>query len=148
LVKLLLILQSKNIASLNSFSAYIVWILSSYGYTDLDKNLNNLIDAAKYTDDPYFLSLLTLALANLKPNLAPTYANRLVDLQNKTSGAFETAHTSITSSNGLSLTIETTALAMSALLQTTYPALLPQIELGISYLISQIKSGGSFGHST
>jgi hypothetical protein len=80
LVKRLLILQSKNIASLNSFSAYIVWILSSYGYTDLDKNLNNLIEATKYTDDPYFLSLLTLSLANLKPNLAPTYANRLVEL--------------------------------------------------------------------
>jgi hypothetical protein len=80
LVKLLLILQSKDIASINSFSAYIVWILSSYGYTDLDKNLNNLIEVAKYTDDPYFLSILTLALANLKPNLATTYANRLIDL--------------------------------------------------------------------
>lgn len=34
------------------------------------------------------------------------------------------------------------------MLRTTYPDHLPQIELGINYLISQIKSGGSFGHST
>jgi len=47
---------------MNVTNAYLVWVLSSLGYTDLDQELKSLGTFLTSSDDPYILSLFALTL--------------------------------------------------------------------------------------
>jgi len=57
----------------------------------------------------------------------------------------EGAETSITSSNGESLVIETTSIALINWLNQDSAIFSQEIDLGIEYILSKIKDGGRFG---
>lgn len=66
-------LDSFGRAPANITNAYIVWALTSSGYTDLNNEIDNLIAIARSgldSDfvDPYFFSLLAASLYNLGRN--------------------------------------------------------------------------------
>jgi hypothetical protein len=112
-------LDSFGRASAEVTDAYIVWSLAEAGFTDgLDKELARQQEVAQKTSDPYMLALAagTLARTDGKQKEATAAARRLVSMQAK-DGSFPGADHSITRSGGEALTIETTALAVMALLQ-------------------------------
>jgi hypothetical protein len=47
---------------MNVTNAYLVWVLSSIGYTELDQELKSLAIFLTSSDDPYILSLYALTL--------------------------------------------------------------------------------------
>jgi hypothetical protein len=70
---------------------------------------------ATKTKDPYILALVASSLAKLNhTDEASTFTNMIKTNQNKTTGAIDGAETSITSSFGDDLKIETTSLAVIA----------------------------------
>jgi len=109
-------------ASQNVTDVYILWILSAlegYDQTTMKEEFDNLEKVALHTNDPYLLGLCAGALINLsKLEDAYDIASRIAALQNSTSGAVEGAETSITSSSGMNLKVETTSLALLAWLDT------------------------------
>eukprot|EP00347_Sterkiella_histriomuscorum_P000042 403377406 len=133
-------------APVNITNAYLVWVLSGLGYKNLTQEIDALQETAKHTDDPYFLALLSGSLINLnKKNIVSQYLDRLAQKQNMTSGAVQGAATSITSSCGQSLLIETTSLSLIAWLKHSRTQYAPNIEKGIKFLISSISDGGRMG---
>jgi alpha-2-macroglobulin-like protein len=49
-------------ANMNVTNAYLVWVLSSLGYTDLNQEFKSLAAFLTSNDDPYILSLFALTL--------------------------------------------------------------------------------------
>jgi uncharacterized protein YfaS (alpha-2-macroglobulin family) len=101
--------------------AYITWALVSAGVTGLDKEIAKSMRLAETTKDAYQLALATATLLQSdagseasKAGLAA--AARLAGMQ-APSGAWTNADHSITRSGGTNLTIETTSLAILALLK-------------------------------
>ena len=112
-------LDSFGRASAEVTDAYIVWSLAEAGFTaGLDKELARQQGVAQTTRDPYMLALAagTLTRTDGKEKEARAAAKRLVSMQAK-DGSWAGADHSITRSGGEALTIETTALAVMALLQ-------------------------------
>lgn len=117
----------KNEKALDSFgrapdnitAAYIVWTLTSSGETAVDteiKNLKQLADdsIANGRTDAYFLGLVAASLYNLKRvDEARVYADAIVKHQLPTGNVTQSL-TSITTSMGENLVIETTSVAAIA----------------------------------
>ena len=103
-------------ASEDITAAYITWVLSyqeEFSAADLQAELNHLEDVSQTTDDPYFLALYAGSLYNVGwIDDAQAIAERFTDNQNPETGAVEGAASSITSSSGTNLLIETTSLAL------------------------------------
>ena len=112
-------LDSFGRASAEVTDAYIVWSLAEAGFTDgLEKELDRQRGVARSSNDPYMLALAAGTLTRLEGanKEAAAAAKRLVSMQAK-DGSWAGADHSITRSGGEALTIETTALAVMALLQ-------------------------------
>ncbi|MDF1562889.1 MAG: MG2 domain-containing protein [Deltaproteobacteria bacterium] len=110
-------LDSFGRASAEVTDAYIVYALTEAGYTDLGPELEAQAALARASEDAYLLALATASLHNLERwrGQAKAAAKRLAALQAE-DGSWKRADHSITRSSGLNLTIETTALALLALL--------------------------------
>lgn len=101
-----------NSASLDTFGyanqditdAYIVWVMTQeqrFGYDDLKDEFANLKKLAETNTDPYFLALYSGALFNVERlDEAIAISEKVVDKQNKETGAVEGAESSITNSRG------------------------------------------------
>lgn len=78
-------------ASQDITDAYILWVLTSmkgYDQSNLKDEFKNLENIALNSFDPYILGLASGAFYNVgKKDLALKYAQRIVSMQNKTSGA-------------------------------------------------------------
>ena len=136
-------------ASQNVTDVYILWILSTLKEFDgirLKTELSNLQQVAMHTNDPYILGLCAGALINFnKTEDAIEIAQRIVLAQNKSSGAVEGAASSITSSSGINLKVETTSLAILAWLDSSPIQFASSIELAFGFLLRQVKDGGRYG---
>ncbi len=99
-------------------NAYITWSLAQVHTTGIEKELAVQAEAARSVIDAYRLALAAHALLVTPPLRAQGLdaARRLAALQDA-DGAFSKASHSITRSGGLNLTIETTSLAVLALLE-------------------------------
>ncbi len=98
--------------------AYIVYALSEAGFTDIKKEFESAYDNAMKSKDPYMLGLAACAASNLKETKkAADLMNVLMNKQEK-NGSWLGAEHSITYSQGASLTIETTSLAVMAILKS------------------------------
>ncbi|QVL30394.1 alpha-2-macroglobulin [Telmatocola sphagniphila] len=132
--------------------AYIVWALTESDLEnkekiDLSKEFEALEKKAQSENDPYFLSLLANALFNRgKTEAGLTWMKKATEKQLKPDGRFTGAVTSITSSGGRDLEIETTSLAVLALLKANRPELFTEnIQLAIRWLGRQRGGYGGFG---
>jgi len=117
-----------------------------FSYEDLKAEFEQLEKVALTTDDPYFLGLYSGALFNAgNLSSAIEISERVSQSLNIDTGAVEGAETSITSSNGESLVIETTSIALINWLNQDSAIFSQEIDLGIEYILSKIKDGGRFG---
>ena len=98
-------------------NAYIVFALTEAGITDLPAEIEVQAKLVRETTDAYLLALATNTLLNVpgREAEAEAAARKLVALQDE-DGAWKKANHSITRSGGTNLQIETTALAVMALL--------------------------------
>ncbi len=98
-------------------NAYITWSLTEAKQKDLDTEINESARLATSSGDAYLLALYANTLANAgKKSEALAAVKRLVAMQDA-DGAFKKAESSITRSGGINLTIETTSLAILAMLR-------------------------------
>lgn len=101
-------------------NAYIIYALTEAGTYDIEAEIAGQAATAASTDDAYLLALATNTLLNVPARKAEGQkaAARLAKLQDK-DGRFAGKDHSITRSTGINLDIETTALAVLALLKAT-----------------------------
>jgi hypothetical protein len=123
-------------------NAYIVWALADAGEKGIAPELDAARKTATESKDPYVLALTAGALENAgRAADAKPLLTRLAAIQ-ADDGSLPGAETSITSSGGESLLIETTSLAMLAWLPEAEYA--GNVERAMTWLGSMCK-GGRFG---
>jgi hypothetical protein len=99
-------------------NSYIVYALTEAGYTDIKKEFETSYKKAMETKDPYMLAMMSNAAYAMKETTKGDEAlNALVNKQAK-DGSFTGSSHSITYSQGQSLTIETSALSIMAILNS------------------------------
>lgn len=152
----------RNSRSLDSFgraseqvtNAYIVWSLTAAGDHDLDAEVARLLkdvddatgavrdaDSQSWARDPYFVGLVAGSLFNIgDAENGHRLAQRLVNLQDESTGALPGAGGSITCSGGASLDVETTAIAVLVWLNDDH-AYAASTERAMEWLVSQCQNG-------
>lgn len=148
----------RNAKALDSFgratpattNAYIMWALSeAKRSSNLTKELAVQKTLGQETKDPYLLALATNTSMMTAPKAGESaaMAKKLAQLQAK-DGSFPGAKETITMSGGESLTIESTALAVLALLKASpnneYES---QIRAGVEWLNSKRGGYGAWGNT-
>ncbi|MDX2022964.1 MAG: MG2 domain-containing protein [Deltaproteobacteria bacterium] len=125
--------------------AYIVYAFTEAGYFDLVPEIAAQAQVARDTRDPYLLALATNTLLNVpqRKSEGMAAAARLVSMQDKTTGKWTGADHSITRSTGYNLDVETTSLALLALLKTK--AFAGEVQMGIKYLVGARQGHGDWG---
>ena len=131
-------LDSFGRAPADTTDAYVTWALVQAGQTGLDPELARLREFTTTSDDPY---VLALAAGTLGGDAAAAARRELAGKQ-AADGGVDGAATSITSSGGTSLRVETTALAVLAWLED--PAFAGEVERGVRFLMEACE-GGRFG---
>ena len=131
-------------------NAYIMWALAEAKRTgSLDAELAAQKTLGSQTQDPYLLALAanTNLIAAPKAGETASMIKRLAGMQAK-DGSFSGAKESITMSGGESLAIETTSLAVLALIKASpkqeYEA---QIRAGVDWLNGKRGGYGSWGNT-
>lgn len=128
--------------------AYITWALVSAGETGLDKEIAKSAQLAQSTQDAYQLALAVGTLLERAASVstpsatARAGADRLAAMQDS-NGAWTRADHSITRSGGVNLHIETTSLAVLALLKA--PGHLDAARKGITWLQANRSGFGQWG---
>ncbi len=112
-------LDSFGRASAATTNGYIVWALTEAKRKELTAELEAQAKVGQSSSDPYLVALAANSLLNAEATgRGPAIARRLVALQDK-AGHFPGAKESITMSGGESLDIETTSLAILALIKAS-----------------------------
>lgn len=127
--------------------AYITWALVSAGEAGLEKEIAKSARLAESTSDAYQLALASGTLLQRRAGTAPSKAAlaaaaKLARMQ-AASGAWTNADHSITRSGGSNLQIETTSLAILALLKAD--GYLEEARKGIAWLESNRGGFGQWG---
>lgn len=99
-------------------NAYVVYALSEAGNKDLLPEANACLDKAMSAKDPYQLSLVANAMFNLGQTAKGQQAVAALMGTQKGDGSFEGTKGSITRSGGISLKVETTSLAVLAMINS------------------------------
>ncbi|MBW6482347.1 MAG: hypothetical protein K0B10_04730 [Vicingaceae bacterium] len=123
-------------------NAYIVYALSEANYAEISKELEAAYSSSTASNDAYQLALMTNTLFNYKDKRAESVLKALLKLQEK-DGSWNANH-SITRSGGVSLKVETTALAMLAMLKADKKDM-AAITKAAAFLVSSRSGSGSFG---
>jgi uncharacterized protein YfaS (alpha-2-macroglobulin family) len=123
--------------------AYILWVLTSiHNGADLEKEIKQVIEKAKATNDSYLTALVANILYNTgRDEEAKEFSRMLKSNQNETTGEVQRKVTSITRSMGASLNIETTALATLAWMKDKSGEFADATELGVKFIVSSVKEG-------
>ncbi len=132
-------------------NAYIMWALTeadvaagqpARASSELSKELDQLSAVATTSRDPYLIALSAAALLNVgRSEAGERLLAKLVELQNPDGSL--TGNTTVVSSGGLSLTMETTALAMIAWAKNARYA--GPTELACNWIKSNRLGSGGFG---
>lgn len=126
-------------------NGYIVYALAEGGYTDIKKEAESSYETAMKNKDPYQLAMSANALYKLKDTRADKALSELLKTQDK-DGSFNGATHSITHSTGNSLKIETTSLAIMAMLKNP-SANRSAVNKAVEYLVKSRSGYGSFGNT-
>jgi len=130
-------------ASAEVTNGYIVYALSEAGYqSDVKKEFELAYKAAIASNDGYQLAMMTNTLQNFNDKRAATAMKQLMKLQ-KADGSFKSDH-SITRSGGKSLQVETTAIAVLAMLHTPKSDVAAMTK-AVEFLVGSRSGYGSFG---
>jgi hypothetical protein len=122
--------------------AYIVWALCEAGQPGIDAELDKAIETARASSDPYLVALAAnAALAAGRKAAGEELLEKLAGHQ-KEDGRLVGTQGSITRSGGISLEVETTALAAMAWLRS--PAAAPRAHRAVEWL-TRNRQGGGFG---
>jgi len=124
-------------------SSYILWALSEAEVSGIDKELYVAIKKAKNQKDPYQLALLANACYNLNKTIdGDDLVSHIEDLILEDC-YWTGADRSVTNSMGASLQVETTALAVLAMIKggKEYGEILPSI----NFLLAKRSGVGRFG---
>lgn len=133
-------------ASQNITNAYITYALACAQYEDIKVELDHLYEEAKSSKDPYIMGLAANALfAHHKDKRAVAVLNELIKKQD-TDGSFMGANHSITRSTDKALRVETTSLAIMAMLQSTEIGREPLIK-AVDFLTKARSGYGDFGNT-
>ncbi len=137
-------LDSYGSASTEITNLYIVYALCEAGYlNDIEKELNFSYEKSISSDDAYQIALLVSALFAKNDSRAAKTLELLYSKQNA-DGSFTGKTHSITRSEGISLTIETTSLAILGMLKSGKPKI-ESLQKAVEFLISQRSGYGMFG---
>ncbi len=137
-------LDSFGRASDDITNAYIVYSLSEAGIKDIQKELDAANEKAKASADPYQLALVANAYYNMdQPAKGEALIDQLLPLQGK-DGSWNGKSHSITRSTGKSLLIETTSLAIMAILKMDSPTM-TAMNNAVTYLVGSRSGRGAFG---
>ncbi len=124
-------------------NAYIVYALAEGGYTDIQKEFETSYKKAIETKDPYMLAMMTNAAYSLKEITKGDAAlATLISKQDK-EGSFNGATHSITYSQGESLKIETTSLAIMGILKANGKSA-SSLNSAVQFLVSTRSGSGVF----
>ncbi|MBI4945530.1 MAG: carboxypeptidase-like regulatory domain-containing protein [Bacteroidetes bacterium] len=127
-------------------NGYIVYALTEAGYgSQLKKELDTTSETSMKNKDPYQLAMSVNSLYKLNDKSADKVMKELLAKQNN-DGSFDGTTHSITHSTGQSLKIETTSLAILAMLKdpnTNRTAINKVVE----YLVQNRNGCGSFGNT-
>ncbi|MCC6252654.1 MAG: hypothetical protein IT238_09365 [Bacteroidia bacterium] len=133
-------------ADKNITDAYITFALACAKYSNIKLEINHLYDEAKKSKDPYLLGLAANALfAYEKDKRAQSILNELLKYQ-KDDGSFNGLVHSITRSTGIALKVETTSLAVLAMLQSDQMNH-QQLNKAVDFLIKSRNGNGGFGNT-
>jgi hypothetical protein len=124
-------------------NAYIVYALAEAGYTDIKQEFDASYKKAMETKDPYMLAMMANAAYSLGDNAKGDNAmSTLIGKQAKDGSFTGTTH-SITYSQGQSLTIETTSLAIMAILKSPEKNA-NAMNLAVQHLVGTRSGSGVF----
>jgi alpha-2-macroglobulin-like protein len=125
-------------------NAYIVYGLAEAGCQDIEREFTAACEVAVQKNDPYLLALAAnAAFALNKDAKARQILARLAEKKEK-NGSYQGTSHSITYSQGRSLTIETTALALLAMLKDPEKNL-EEITRTAQFLVTSRDGSGTFG---
>ena len=124
-------------------NGYIVYALAEAGYTDIEKEFNTSFKKAMETKDPYLLAMMANAAYSMKNKAKGDEALAALINKQAKDGSFTGSSHSITYSQGNSLTIETTALSIMAMLKAPAKAA-SALNNSIQYLTSTRSGSGVF----
>ncbi|MBA3665030.1 MAG: hypothetical protein H0W61_12590 [Bacteroidetes bacterium] len=99
-------------------NSYIVYALSEAGYTDIEKEFESSYKKALETKDPYMLAMMVNAAYSMNKKSKGDEALSVLITKQAKDGSFTGSSHSITYSQGNSLTIETTALSIMAIIKS------------------------------
>jgi hypothetical protein len=124
-------------------NAYIVYALADAGYTDIKKEFETSYNKAMDKKDPYMLAMMVNAAYNLKETTKAEEALKVLVAKQDKNGSFTGSTHSITYSQGNSLSIETTSLAIMAMLKSNgkNPVALSN---AVQYLVGTRSGSGVF----
>ena len=124
-------------------NAYIVYAMSEAGYTNLKSEFNASVKKALETKDAYLLAMMANTAYKLNDTkTAEQIMNVLIPLQSK-EGSWTGSTHSITYSQGQSLTIETTAITMMAILKANGKNA-NELNNAVKYLVNSRSGYGVF----
>jgi hypothetical protein len=126
-------------------NGYIVYALAEAGYSDIKKELESSYKTAMQNKDPYQLAMLTNALIKMNDSRANDAMEKLVGTQ-KEDGSFAGTTHSITHSTGNSLTIETTSIAIMAMLKQGGKNI-GALTKAVQFLVKSRTGYGVFGNT-
>lgn len=124
-------------------NAYIVYALSEANYTDIKKEFESSYEKAMASNDAYLLALVANSAFNLnETKKAEQVLNQLLKLQ-LANGSMNGGSHSITYSQGQSLTIETTALTVLAILKST-KGNNNSLNSAVNFIVQSRQGSGTF----
>lgn len=123
-------------------NAYIVYALAEGGYSDFKKEFNTSYEKAMDSKDPYMLAMMANAAYCLKETNKGDEAMKLLISKQQKDGGFNGLTHSITYSQGQSLLIETTSLAIMSMLKSNKYA--GELTKAVQYLVSMRQGSGVF----
>lgn len=125
-------------------NAYIVYALSEAGFKDIQKELATSEAVAKKDQDPYILAMISQAFYNLGDTKKGDALLEILMKKQNADGSWIGNRHSITRSEGISLRVETTSLAVMAMLKSQNKDM-KALEAGIKSLLNSRSGYGGFG---
>ena len=126
--------------------AYIVYALSEAGFTDMKKEFAASYNYAMKSKDPYVLGLVACSAYNLNEKEKANEALDLLLTKQEKNGSWTGAEHSITYSTGQSLTIETSSLAVLAIIKSGNRNA-NALASGVKYIVGSRSGYGEFGNT-
>lgn len=124
-------------------NAYIVYALADAGYTDIKKEFESSYSKAMDKKDPYMLAMMANAAYSLKETTKGDEAMKVLISKQDKNGSFTGTTHSITYSQGNSLTIETTSIAIMAMLKSPSKNAVGMSN-AVQYLVGSRSGSGVF----